>query len=71
MTPEELAARVARIATFRHAPLVPTMRAARGDVPIVPQMSNSEYARLVARGERYSITAEGIGDLQRKVRRLR
>ena len=71
MTPEELTARVARIATFRRAPFVGTMRVARGDVPSVPQMSDREYRALVARGERYLIRDLDVLDLRQKVRRLR
>ena len=69
MTPDELAAKVRRIASFKHAPLVPTMRTARGDVP-VPSMTDADYRALVARGERYLIRDEDIADLKWKVARL-
>lgn len=71
MTPDELRAKVERIKTFRRAPLRGTMVTARGDVPIVPQMSDAEYRQLVARGGMQAWTPEDERELAWKVRRVR
>ena len=69
---ERLQANVLRaMRSKRRTGSIGTMVSARGDVPIRPQMSDAEYAALVARGELQSWTMQDEIDLREKVRALR